>query len=569
MLPNVSKREVLFSLFAGFAFTAAPDYISTGDCSLDAAYVFSSLVLGMLFLLLGHLAEHFLEGWRAEAPAWIGRASSWVGRVLQGRHATLWLALIIFACWLPMLICLFPGTFINDTWGQIQNIMSWWRGKSDLSGRHPLLVSLIMYFVIVPFAKLTGHWHVAMFLYVLLQAAVTSLVFAYSVVYARTRLKVRNRWLLLALAMYCLLPFYATSVQTISKDAMFSWCYVLLAIFYMEVVRTEGEALGSARFLAGMACTVLFCCLTKKVAVYIIVGSLVLLLPFLRSGRGRVALQVAGVILLMFVAVPAFNLYVGMSSDLSTEKYSVLMQQTARYVKYHGDDITDEEYEAIDAFLNMDTLADRYNPTNVDPLKFDADTPAVWADDATVQAWLRVWAAQGLRHPETYADATFAMLSGWFSFTEYKPLMNMSWHNQQNAKLIPEGVADRTGVSAWLATFAESTYDRIANIPGVDVLLSYGLYASLVPLFLLAMLLKRRRVVPHCWLPMVPMWLSIVFGCWLAPVSISFEGRRYLYPVTYTIPLTLLWLCFVIQVCRKQATGKQQSAGRHMREPEA
>lgn len=46
---------------------------------------------------------------------------------------------------------------------------------------------------------------------------------------------------------------------------------------------------------------------------------------------------------------------------------------------------------------------------------------------------------------------------------------------------------------------------------------------------------------------MGPMVLSLIFGCWLAPVSIHFEGRRYLYPLTYTAPLLLAWCMFVYQ----------------------
>jgi len=37
------------------------------------------------------------------------------------------------------------------------------------------------------------------------------------------------------------------------------------------------------------------------------------------------------------------------------------------------------------------------------------------------------------------------------------------------------------------------------------------------------------------------MFFSLALGCWLAPVSIHFEGRRYLYPITYTALLMLAW----------------------------
>ena len=33
------------------------------------------------------------------------------------------------------------------------------------------------------------------------------------------------------------------------------------------------------------------------------------------------------------------------------EKYSLMCQQTARYVKYHGNEVTQDEYKAIDALI--------------------------------------------------------------------------------------------------------------------------------------------------------------------------------------------------------------------------
>jgi len=41
----------------------------------------------------------------------------------------------------------------------------------------------------------------------------------------------------------------------------------------------------------------------------------------------------------------------------------------------------------------------------------------------------------------------------------------------------------------------------------------------------------------------IPLILSIVLGCWLSPVSIALEGKRYLYPVIYTIPF-MIGICF-------------------------
>ena len=51
------------------------------------------------------------------------------------------------------------------------------------------------------------------------------------------------------------------------------------------------------------------------------------------------------------------------------EALSIPFQQTARYVKYHGDDVTEEERKIIDHILEYDTLAENYQPDLSDPVK--------------------------------------------------------------------------------------------------------------------------------------------------------------------------------------------------------
>ena len=51
------------------------------------------------------------------------------------------------------------------------------------------------------------------------------------------------------------------------------------------------------------------------------------------------------------------------------ETLSIPFQQTARYVKYHSDDLTQEDIIVIDKVLGYDDLAERYDPEISDPVK--------------------------------------------------------------------------------------------------------------------------------------------------------------------------------------------------------
>ena len=48
---------------------------------------------------------------------------------------------------------------------------------------------------------------------------------------------------------------------------------------------------------------------------------------------------------------------------------SVPFQQSARFVRDHPEEVTEEEYRVLDSVLGMEDLGQRYNPRNADPVK--------------------------------------------------------------------------------------------------------------------------------------------------------------------------------------------------------
>lgn len=57
--------------------------------------------------------------------------------------------------------------------------------------------------------------------------------------------------------------------------------------------------------------------------------------------------------------------------------------------------------------------------------------------------------------------------------------------------------------------------------------------------------LKKKKYSEFLnWIVFVPLILSIVIGNWLAPVSVHLEGMRYLHPIIYSLPITLMWCIY-------------------------
>lgn len=540
----IQKIDIFLCAFLALAFTASSRYIKTGDCEVDGVYVLSSLLFFTALLGINFLIRKGITCYFESRMGTHHRLSRFCELFFDSKHGLMKTAFLIFLCWLPVLLILYPGTFINDTWGELQQFMAFTDGgrlhRHVLSDHHPFFDTLVMGTLIVPMAKLTGAWHVVIFLYVLLQAVLTSFAFAYSVSYVYRKLEIGRGVSVLILAFYCIMPMYAASAQTVSKDAMFSWIYVFFFIFFIEIIRTKGQALQEKSFFLKFLLFIILCILTKKVGFYVVGGSLFVLLISHLTNKKKIAFSLGVALFMMVAFLPVIRSILGVHSGGLQEMFSIPFQQTARYVRDHPTEISAAEKAVISKVLVIDDLPKKYNPIFADPVKGYSQR----GSKKDYLAYLRVWAVQGVRHPGTYVDAFNAMASGWFSFHEYKPLTNMGWHSQLNAKRIPEWVPERNPFSKWTATTYEKAYHMIYSNPFFTLLLSYGLYASLIPAFMIGTVFRKSKDNDiGYWIASVPVVLTIVLGCWLAPVSVYSEGLRYLYPALYTCPLMIAW-CF-------------------------
>lgn len=545
----LARIDYFLCMVLALAFTAAPYYMINGDCSITLSFCMSTMTLFIIFITATWLIRRCLN--KANFERKNKRILlCYFEKLMDNQYNIFLIAGIIFVCWIPTLVFLYPGTLINDTWGQLQQFMNFIEGNGGLRDHHPIFDTLLMGTLIVPLSEQTGKWHLVIFGYVLLQSFITSIVFACTVNYVYKKLKLGSIVAFGIMLLYCILPVFPASIQTVSKDALFSWIFVLFLICFIEIIRSKEEILNSKRFLSIVTSLTLLCCLTKKVGMYVVLLSLLSIALFLKKSRRYVLIPIGCLIVMMFVIMPYVSDVMNVTSGGKQEMLSIPFQQTARYVKYYGSDMTEDETIIIDKVLTMSDLAERYDPYNADPVKGYSQK----GNDEDYIEYIKVWIKQGIRHPDVYISAFNCMLSGWFSWSEYAPLMNMDWCSQLNPEMIPDWVPIR-GFSASTANAYQEVYHNLYKIPIISIFLSYGFYAALIPAFALGTVFRKwKNKSAKYWLAIVPTLLSIVLGCWLAPLSTHIEGRRYLYPVIYTMPLILAWCLFVYKMEHSKAS---------------
>lgn len=314
------------------------------------------------------------------------------------------------------------------------------------------------------------------------------------------------------------------------------------------MLERNGQYLKTFKGFIWTLITSFLCLLTKKVGGYIVILSFIFLIIFEIKNVKKLSLIVAALLVYLLVIEPKLFTPGG-----KQEKFSMFFQQTANYVKTYPEDVTENEKEILSKVLIYDKLSTDYNPVNADYVKGFSQR----GEDEDYNNYTKVWIKQGLRHPDAYIKAFGAMISGAFSFTEYKPLTNMEHHSQLVKDFIDEKVTVRSERFQKTSDFINKAYDKIYDIKVIGKILSWGFWATLVPVFATITIFKYRRNdnKVHSIVVVIPLLLSIIVGLWFSPmITGSLEGIRYLYPVVYTIPLTILW-CFY---CVKNNKERQE-----------
>lgn len=386
-------------------------------CLAKAAAVWAGYAVLIYFCLravfygLDRLAAS--PGRSRKGPGWLKTASPKTVLCSMG---------VILLCWLPYYICLFPGASNSDTWWQLEQVT----GAQPLNAGHPLLHTFLQSGLILAGKTLLGSWNAGVFLAVLVQSLSMAAVLAYSVHFL-VRLNVRPILPGLLLALYGLVPTFPRSATILMKDTPYSFSVLLFTVLVLEEVLLP-QQFAAKRYKKPLAALAAFLvCTMRYNGPVLLIGVLLFSGPALwktaKSGRARAVLAAWLVLpLVLGYGISAgLKALPGVEQANPNETLSVPLQQTGRFVRDFGDEVTDEEREVIDRVVQYDQLAEVYTPWLADPIKSYINRED--ATDADRAAYRQVWMAQTLRHPVNALEAFVNLNYGWV----YPGVTNPCW----------------------------------------------------------------------------------------------------------------------------------------------
>lgn len=357
------------------------NFQGTGTAILLAAI--SAASAGILGLLFGRLYRKWDRNPSHECA--VSQSSVALGKngSCSNARELLRLTFLILVCWVPYLIIRFPGNYDPDTWQQLLQTY----GLTARSDHHPWFDTLVF----------SGFWRLggvfgshqaSLFLYGILQMMATAASFAYTLLFLKScgiGQKVRKA----CFVFWAFYPFIPTLAQTMAKDMLNGWIFLLYAVLYLKYIKSvwndgsgnlpkERNWKDSAKFIAAG----IFLSLTKKTGIYIFLLSSVLLVFCLQHKVKRMLRLGAEILTVAFVCIflwegvclPAMGVAKGDSKELM----SVPSQQITWYLTQYGDSLDVKEKKILSGvYRDIQGMMENYNPVRADATK------SHWREDST------------------------------------------------------------------------------------------------------------------------------------------------------------------------------------------
>ena len=449
---------------------------------------------------------------------------------LFDKKTFLFCLIFIIICWLPYIISFYPIILSPDPSFQIRQYFGIPNKYSDYSiildpnvtitNHHPVIHTLLLG-TCLKLGTLINNVNLGLFFYSLIQIIILSSTLAYTIKFLKDN-NISDKYLILMLLVYSFVPVFPFYSMSAVKDVIFGSLIILYIIALYKIIKADDIKFKN---IIKLIILLILIILFRNNGIHTIILSLPFLL-FIKKNK-KYKLKILAILIFIIGFNYSYNSiilpYFKITPTSIRETLSIPFQQTARYVKEHGKEITEEEKKAIDKVLKYDTLADRYQYEISDPVKNEYNKYATSED---LKKYFNVWFSEFKKHPKTYFEATINNTYGY-----YYPLKTNWYFYHKYDKRITEDGFDYHYNDLKKSRIILSIYGKIFSyIPILNVFVNIGFNVWLL-IFMFAYLFYKKKYKELIYL--LPS-LVLVLVCIASPVNTYF---RYALPYVFALML--------------------------------
>lgn len=440
----------------------------------------------------------------------------------------IWLILMIF--WLPYLIIDYPAVIHADSGVMLSEFFS-----KNLYNHHPVLQTIIWGSFVEFGHNVFNSYNIGVFLFVLVQFLYGSFIVSLLLDYVYKK-KYPVIIIFIAFLIIALMPAFPRNATAVCKDSNHTFYFMFMIWLIIKTIDLKDKIWTDAknRYLILLwVLTILFVAFSKKSGVYTVILTAPFLLIYLRKNKKSLIAVLIAIILglgIYYGGEYAIENIWDIGNDDTKEIYSIPFQQTARFVRDFGDDVTTEERQVIDKILDYNALPELYNPEICDPVKNSFKQEST---DEDFSEYLGVWFSQFFKHPTVYVQATLNNIYGYFypeDIGYYKDLFFMSGCVDENKIFAPEGFKE---ASEKLCDI--NMKSRKLPVIGLFSSLGFFVWADIFIMVYFMLYKKDKKFVIYN----IPVIVTLLI-CIASPVN---NTMRYGLPIMFMAPV-LFCMCF-------------------------
>lgn len=223
----------------------------------------------------------------------------------------------------------------------------------------------------------------------------------------------------------------------------------------------------------------------------------------------------------------------------------IMLQQTARYIRDAGDEVTQEERDIIDAVFDYEKIVSAYQPDDkTDDIVIIGRNSATQAD---AEAYKKVWFEMFLKHPEIYVEATLnhkylylypsVITANYYPYSYSEDNMNYLNHEinkYANKTVINLSYPDLTFREVNVRYAYQYLREYFFRMPVLNLLNTSASFFWILFIWLAYCILQKNKLAIAVMMPLLVTVLVLIAG----PCNGSYS--RYTYPYMLCLPIVIV-----------------------------
>ena len=401
-----------------------------------------------------------------------------------------------------------------------------------MSNHHPLFNT----FVIGIFANLGGlfeNYNIGIAMYSIVQMLALSGIFAYTVYYmAKKEVPLSLR--VITLIFYALYPVHALYSITMWKDIPFAISMLLFTIFITEIVTNKEKFFESKANLLLFAISILLVLLFRNNGIYVVILTAPFIFVFARKYYKQLIVVFVSVLLIYSALWKCliFNILKVQEGSI-VEALSIPLQQIARVVNEHSDELTEEEMDTINKFWKIDNLGEIYDPRLSDNVKWAIDDKILSDNKGE---FIKLWLGLFIKYPITYVESFLCNSYGyWYPEASNWVVARTIYQPENESEQIP-GLKQTPIIEGNIIKQIDSYIEK-RSVPVLSMIFSIGFAMWLVFGQITYIIYKIQYKFLLLFVPILFLWLTNL----ASPVFCEY---RYIYSLFTCLPM-LLFVSFI------------------------